>query len=220
MRLLIAEDDPMLGAGLRRALERAGYAADWATTGEEAIAASSAQSYALLLLDLGLPEVSGLEVLRAIRSRRPEMPIIIVTAWDRPEQKVEGLDAGADDYVVKPFDLDELLARIRARIRRRDKRVSDRLTAHGVTLDLAARTVTKDGEPVAVTAKEFKVLAALMRRTGQFVGKPELETALYDSDSEVESNTIETAIYALRRKLGAELILTARGLGYTIARSR
>jgi DNA-binding response OmpR family regulator len=220
MRLLIAEDDPMLGAGLRRALERAGYAADWATTGEEAIAASSAQPYALLLLDLSLPEVSGLEALRAIRSRRPEMPIIIVTALDRPEQKVEGLDAGADDYVVKPFDLDELLARIRARIRRRDKRVSDRLSAHGVTLDLAARTVTKDGEPVAVTAKEFKVLAALMRRAGQFVGKPELETALYDSESEVESNTIETAIYALRRKLGSELILTARGLGYTIARSR
>jgi DNA-binding response OmpR family regulator len=220
MRLLIAEDDPMLGAGLKRALERAGYAADWAKSGEEAIAAALAESYALILLDLGLPETSGLEVLREIRGRRQTMPIIIVTAQDRAEQKVEGLDAGADDYVVKPFDLDELLARIRAQVRSHDRRGSDRLTAHEVTLDLAARTVSRGGEPVALTAKEFKVLAVLMRRTGQFVSKAELETALYDADTEVESNTIETAVYALRRKLGSELILTARGLGYTIPKER
>lgn len=220
MRLLIAEDDPMLGPGLKRALERAGYSVDWARTGEEAIAAAAAQTYALLLLDLGLPEISGMEALRAIRRRRPEMPIIIVTAQDRAEQKVEGLDAGADDYVVKPFDLGELLARIRARIRSHDGRSSDQLCAHGVAIDLAARTASKDGAPVSLTAKEFKVLALLMRRIGQFVGKPDLEAALYDSEAEVESNTIETAIYALRRKLGAELILTARGLGYTIPRGR
>ena len=220
MRLLIAEDDPMLGAGLKRALERAGYVADWATTGEEAIAAAAAQPYALLLLDLGLPEVGGIEAMRAIRRRRPDMPIIIVTAQDRAEQKVGGLDAGADDYVVKPFDLEELLARIRARIRSREGRASDQLSAHGVTVDLAARTASKDGAPVSLTAKEFKVLAILMRRVGQFVSKPELEAAIYDSEAEVESNTIETAVYALRRKLGAELILTARGLGYTIPRSR
>jgi DNA-binding response OmpR family regulator len=220
MRLLIAEDDPMLGPGLKRALERAGYVADLARTGEEAIAAAAAQPYALLLLDLGLPEVEGMAAMRAIRRRRPDMPIIIVTAQDRAEQKVEGLDAGADDYVVKPFDLEELLARIRARIRSREGRASDQLSAHGVTIDLAARTAAKDGVPVALTAKEFKVLAVLMRRTGQFVAKPELEAALYDSEAEVESNTIETAIYALRRKLGADLILTARGLGYTIPRSR
>ena len=220
MRLLIAEDDPMLGAGLKRALERAGYAADWARTGEEAIAAAAAQAYALMLLDLGLPEVSGLAALREIRGRSQTLPIIIVTAFDRPEQKVEGLDAGADDYVVKPFDLEELLARIRARIRSRDGRASDQLSAHGVVLDLAARTAARDGAPVALTAKEFKVLAALMRRRGQFVSKTELEDALYDAEAEVESNTIETAVYALRRKLGAELILTARGLGYTIPRDR
>jgi len=220
MRLLIAEDDPMLGAGLKRALERAGYAADWALTGEEAISAAMAQPYALMLLDLGLPEANGLEVLRAIRSRRQTMPVIIVTAQDRPQQKVEGLDAGADDYVVKPFDLDELLARVRAQLRSREGRSSDQLTAQGLTIDLAARTVIRDGERVAVTAKEFKVLAVLMRRMGQFVSKGELETALYDADAEVESNTIETAIYALRRKLGGELILTARGLGYTIPRQR
>ena len=219
MRLLIAEDDPMLGAGLKRALERAGYAADWAKTGDEAVSAVATQAYALMLLDLGLPEMSGLEALRAIRSRRQMLPIIIITAQDRAEQKVEGLDAGADDYVVKPFDLDELLARIRAQVRSRDRRASDQLDAHGVMLDLAARTVVKDGRPVSLTAKEFKVLAVLMRRMGQFVSKTELEGDLYDGEAEVESNTIETAIYALRRKLGAELILTARGLGYTVPRA-
>jgi DNA-binding response OmpR family regulator len=218
MRLLIAEDDPMLGAGLKRALERAGYAADWAQTGEEAIAAAAAESYALILLDLGLPDTSGLEALREIRRRRQTLPIIIVTAQDRAEQKVEGLDAGANDYVVKPFDLEELLARIRAQVRSHDRRTSDQLVAHDVVLDLAARTVARGGAPVSLTAKEFKVLSVLMRRIGQFVSKAELEAALYDSEAEVESNTIETAVYALRRKLGSELILTARGLGYTIPR--
>lgn len=216
MRLLIAEDDPMLGAGLRRALQRAGYTVDLAASGEEAIAAARAQAYSLILLDLGLPNTSGLEALRAIRGRRDATPVIIVTARDRPEQKVEGLDAGADDYVVKPFDLNELLARIRAQVRRREQRTSDALTAHGVSVDLAARMVTSQGEAVAVTAKEFKVLAALMRRMGQFVSKEELEAALYDDTAEVESNTIEVAVYGLRRKLGGGLIVTARGLGYTI----
>lgn len=216
MRLLIAEDDPMLGQGLKQALQRAGYTVDLAVTGEEAMAATRAQSYALVLLDLGLPGVGGLEALKALRGRRDPTPVIIVTARDRPEQKVEGLDAGADDYVVKPFDLDELLARIRAHIRRGEQRTSDALQAHGVRLDLAARTVTLNGQAVSVTAKEFKVLASLMRRMGQFVSKEELEGALYDDTAEVESNTIETAVYGLRRKLGSGLIVTARGLGYTI----
>ena len=216
MRLLIAEDDPMLGDGLRRALQRAGYTVDLAVTGEEAMAATRAQDYALILLDLGLPAVGGLEALKALRGRRDATPVIIVTARDRPEQKVEGLDAGADDYVVKPFDLDELLARIRAQIRRGEQRTSDAVSAHGVSVDLAARTVTLKGELVAVTAKEFKVLAALMRRMGQFVSKEDLEGSLYDDTAEIESNTIEVAVYGLRRKLGAGLIVTARGLGYTI----
>jgi DNA-binding response OmpR family regulator len=219
MRLLIAEDDPMLGAGLKRALERAGYVADLAKTGEEAIAAVAAQSYALMLLDLGLPDTSGMAALREIRRCRQTLPIVIVTAQDRAEQKVAGLDAGADDYVVKPFDLDELLARIRAHIRSREGRATDQLSAQGVVIDLAARTATRDGTPVALTAKEFKVLAVLMRRRGQFVSKADLENALYDAEAEIESNTIETAIYALRRKLGADLILTARGLGYTVPRT-
>jgi len=210
----------MLGAGLRRALQRAGYTVDLAVSGEEAIAAFRAQAYELILLDLGLPQTSGLEALKALRGRRDATPVIIVTARDRPEQKVEGLDAGADDYVVKPFDLDELLARIRAQIRRGEQRTSDALSAHGVSVDLAARTVTLDGGAVSVTAKEFKVLAALMRRMGQFVSKEELEGSLYDDTAEVESNTIEVAVYGLRRKLGAGLIVTARGLGYTIPKDR
>jgi len=219
MRLLIAEDDPMLGAGLRRALQRAGYTVDLAVTGEEAMAATRAQAYELILLDLGLPNVGGLEALKALRGRRDPTPVIIVTARDRPEQKVEGLDAGADDYVVKPFDLDELTARIRAHIRRGEQRTSDAILVHEVGVDLAARTVTLKGEPVAVTAKEFKVLAALIRRIGQFVSKEELEGALYDDTAEVESNTIEVAVYGLRRKLGSGLIVTARGLGYTIPKA-
>ena len=219
MRLLVAEDDPMLGPGLKRALERAGYTVDLATTGDEAIAAERAQAYALAILDLGLPGAHGLEVLKEIRRRRDDTPVIILTASDRASQKVEGLDTGADDYMVKPFDLAELLARIRAQIRRREGRTSDAISAHGVTIDLAARTVISNGEPAALTAKEFKVLAALMRRRGRFVSKAELETALYDAAAEVESNTIETAVYNLRRKLGAELILTARGLGYMVPQS-
>jgi len=208
----------MLGAGLKRALERVGYTVDWARSGDEATSAARAQRYSTVLLDLGLPGVDGITVLRDLRGRRDTTPVIILTARDRPDQKVEGLDAGADDYVVKPFDLEELLARVRAQIRSREGRASDSLTAKGVRVELAARTVSKDGRPVAVTAKEFKVLAVLMRRMGQFVSKDELEAALYDDAADVESNTIEVTVYSLRRKLGADLILTARGLGYTVPR--
>lgn len=220
MRLLIAEDDPMLGAGLSRALRRAGYTVDLATTGEEAMAAVEAERYVLALLDIGLPGGDGLEVLRRLRRRRDATPVILLTARDRPEQKVEGLDAGADDYVVKPFDLNELMARIRAQIRRGEQRTSDVLSARGVTVDLVGRKVQQDGLDVPITAKEFKVLVALLRRMGAFVSKTELEDLLYEGAAGAESNTIETAIYSLRRKLGADLIVTARGLGYTIARER
>jgi DNA-binding response OmpR family regulator len=220
MRLLIAEDDVMLASGLRRALQHAGYTVDVAASAEEATSAVRAQDYALMLLDLEMPGGSGLETLRDLRARRDATPVIIVTARDRAEEKVEGLDAGADDYVVKPFDLDELLARIRAQTRRREQRTSDILSAHGVTLDLAARTVASPAGPVPMTAKEFKVLAGLMRRLGQFVSKEELEGLLYDNTAEVESNTIEVTVYALRRKLGSEFIVTARGLGYTIPKRR
>lgn len=216
MRLLIVEDDQMLGGSLRRALTQAGYAVDLMLTGEDGLNAALDGGYDTIVLDLGLPVLDGVGVLKALRARRNATPVIVLTARDARDQKVDGLDAGADDYMVKPFDLDELLARIRAQIRRRDLRGSDVLTIGGLTLDLAARSVTKDGAAVALTAKEFKVLGELARRTGRFVTKAELESALYDDAASIESNTVEVAIYALRRKLGAGLILTVRGLGYII----
>jgi DNA-binding response OmpR family regulator len=216
MRLLVAEDDPMLSAGLVRVLERAGYVVDLARNGEDVVAASVARTYTLILLDIGLMGMDGMAALRAIRARRDTTLVIVLTANDRPEQKVLGLDAGADDYVVKPFDLDELLARIRAQIRSRERRPSDSLVAGDVMLDLAGRSVTLAGKPVSLTAKEFRVLSTLMRRSSAFVSKGELEAALYDDSATVESNTIEVAVYGLRRKLGNDVILTARGLGYTV----
>ena len=218
MRVLLVEDDAMLGGGMKRALEKAGYAVDWAHSGDEALAAFAAQTYATALLDLSLPEIGGIEVLTAIRDRSDATPVIIVTASGRGDQKIEGLDAGADDYLVKPFDLDELLARIRAQIRRSEGRVSDVLTVQDVSLDLGARVLRKGDKVVGVTAKELRVLTVLMRRAGQFVSKDELENALYDDAAGVESNTIEVAVYALRKKLGASVIVTARGLGYMTPR--
>lgn len=220
MKVLLIEDDPALSDGLERALRRAGYAVDLAQDGAGGVAAARAQSYGAILLDLGLPDVSGMTVLRELRDRGDTTPVIILTANDRSGQKVAGLDGGADDYVSKPFDLAELLARVRAQIRSRDRRASDTLSAGDVQLDLAGRVASRAGKPVALTAKEFRVLAELMRRAGRFVSKTELEAALYDGDAGVESNTIEVTVYALRRKLGSELILTARGLGYMVEAMR
>jgi DNA-binding response OmpR family regulator len=219
MRLLIVEDDEMLGSALQRTLARAGYAVDWFVRGDDGLAATEAQTYDTVVLDLGLPVLDGIGVLRSMRARHDSTPVIVLTARDAPAQKVEGLDAGADDYMVKPFDLEELLARVRAQVRRRDGRTSHILAAGSVRLDLSARTATKDDAPVTLTAKELKVLAELMRRPGRFVSKAELEAVLYDDAATVESNTVEVAVYALRRKLGSELIVTVRGLGYMIGRT-
>jgi DNA-binding response OmpR family regulator len=216
MRLLIVEDDQMLGDSLRRALNHAGYAVDWMLTGDDGLIAALDGGYDTILLDLELPVLDGVGFLKALRARRNATPVIVLTARDARDQKVDGLDAGADDYMVKPFDLDELLARIRAQIRRRDLRGSDVLSIGGLTLDMPARSVIKDGVAVGLTAKEFKVLVELARRMGRFVSKAELENALYDDAASIESNTVEVAIYALRRKLGAGLIMTVRGLGYMI----
>lgn len=216
MRLLIVEDDQMLGGSLRRALNQAGYAVDLMLTGDDGLIAALHGGYDTIVLDLGLPVLDGVGFLKALRAQRNPTPVIVLTARDAREQKVDGLDAGADDYMVKPFDLDELLARIRAQIRRRDHRGSDILNIGGLTLNLTARSVLKDGRAVALTAKEFKVLVELARRMGRFVSKAELENALYDDAASIESNTVEVAIYALRRKLGPGLIMTVRGLGYII----
>ena len=167
MRLLLVEDDPMLGAAMKRGLEKAGYAVDWAQRGDDALAGLASQDYSVALLDLALPGAGGLEVLRALRQRRDNTPVIVVTANGRGDQKIEGLDAGADDYLVKPFDLNELLARIRAQIRRSEGRTNDLLQAQDVTLDIRTRIVRRGAETVQCTAKELRVLDTLMRRAGR-----------------------------------------------------
>ena len=216
MRLLLVEDDPMLGAALKKALAASDYGVDWMQDGESALLALEASPFAAVVLDVNLPAISGLEVLAVIRKQHNLTPVMLLTARDTASQKIEGLDSGADDYMVKPFDLGELLARLRALIRRSEGRGESNLQSGEVTLDPAARTVTLRGQPVSLTAKEFKTLKLLMQRAGKFVTKDEIEYALYSADEGAESNTVEVAIYHLRKKLGAELIETIRGVGYRI----
>lgn len=220
MRLLIVEDDVMLGATMSGALKQAGYAVEHVTSAEDGDALLSTDAFDAVVLDLALPGMGGLDLVRRLRQRHDATPILIVTAQDRLERKIEGLDVGADDYLVKPFDLDELLARIRVQVRRKDGRNNNVVEVGEVSIDLAARQVTRGGALVALTAKEFRVLAELARRGRRFVTKDELEAELYDDASQVESNTVEVAIYGLRRKLGSDFILTARGLGYMIRPDR
>ncbi len=215
-RLLVAEDDADLGPAMKRALELDGYVVDLVARGDEVLAAVDIGSYDVILLDVGLPHMSGLDALRALRSLRNETPVIVITALDRTSHRVAGLDAGADDYVVKPVDLEELAARIRSQLRRRDRRHDDSVSVGRVTLDFAGHIASLDGEDVPLTAKEFRILALLMRRARRFVSKADLEGELYDQDQWVESNTIEVAISALRRKFGRDFIRTARGLGYMV----
>lgn len=215
-RLLLAEDDPVLGQAIKRALGLEGHTIDLVTRGDDVLAAVSVQDYSVILLDLGLPQMAGLDALRQLRAEGHSTPVIIITALDRTKHRVAGLDAGADDYVVKPLDIEELAARIRAQVRRRDKLASNLITVGEVTLDLSGNVVSKQDMPVSLTPKELKVVTLLMRRSGRFVSKSDLETALYDQEQWVESNTVEVAISALRRKLGRDFIVTARGLGYMV----
>ncbi|SEN03714.1 two-component system, OmpR family, response regulator/two-component system, OmpR family, response regulator QseB [Sphingomonas gellani] len=215
-RLLVAEDDADLGVAMKRSLEWDGYVVDLFARGDEVLAAASVNDYDVILLDIGLPRMSGVEVLRELRSRRNTTPVIIITALDRTRHRVTGLDAGADDYLVKPVELEELAARIRSQLRRADRRQADCLSVGEVTLDLSGHVASLRGEPVALTAKEYRLLALLMRRSRRFVSKADLEGELYDGDHGADSNTVEVAISALRRKLGRDFIRTARGLGYMV----
>jgi len=217
MRLLLVEDDTLLGDGLHGLLKQEGYAVDWVQDGQEAEEMLEADPYDVLLLDLGLPGQSGLEVLQKLRSLGKDLPVLILTARDGITDRVAGLDAGADDYLVKPFDFAELLARVRALLRRRHGRAAPRL-AHGeVTLDPAAHTVSLAGAPVDITPREFAVLEALLSHTERVLTRGQLEQAIYDwSDDGPESNAIEVYVHHLRRKLGRTLITTVRGVGYTI----
>ncbi len=208
----------MIAEGVRKALRGEGFAVDWVEDGESALSAVSGESYDLMLLDLGLPRRDGLDVLRTLRTRGVSVPVLILTARDAIADRVKGLDAGADDYLIKPFDLDELGARMRALIRRQSGR-SDSTIRHGsITLDPASHQVTQAGVPIALSAREFALLEALLARPGAVLSKSQLEEKMYGWGEEIGSNTVEVYIHALRKKLGADLIRNVRGLGYMIAK--
>lgn len=217
MRLLLVEDDAMIGRAVSRALHAEDYAVDWVRDGTSAGTALRAGVYDLMLLDLGLPGLDGLEVLSRARRRGITLPVLILTARDAVESRVAGLDAGADDYLPKPFDLDELSARIRALLRRSHGRPNPLLQHAGVSLDPATREVRHDGVQVVLTAREFALLRALMERPGAILSREQLRDKLYGWGDEVESNTVEVYIHGLRRKLGAAFIITVRGVGYCLA---
>lgn len=216
MRVLIVEDEPNLAKQLRQTLESAGYAVDTSHDGEEGQFLGETESYDAVILDLGLPEVDGLTVLDRWRRGGHKMPVLVLTARDSWSDKVAGLDAGADDYLAKPFQSEELIARLRALIRRASGNASSELTAGDVRLDTRSGRVTLAGEPVKLTAQEYKLLSYLMHHKGKVVSRTELIEHIYDQDFDRDSNTIEVFITRIRKKLGAELITTIRGLGYSL----
>ena len=219
MRILLVEDDPMIGKTLQQALAKDGYAVDRVGDGEAAKAAISAaqDAYALVLLDLGLPRKSGLDLLRELRRSGNRVRVLIVTARDAVADRVAGLDAGADDYLTKPFSLDELTARMRALLRRDIGREDNVLRHRDLALDTATRTVTQQGRPVDVSAREYALLAALLERPGAALSKAQLEERIYRWGEEVESNAVEVHVHNLRKKLGSDTIRTLRGVGYALA---
>ena len=218
MRILLVEDDGLLGDGLRTGLRGDGHAVDWVTGCGAATAALATEPFDLVVLDLGLPDGDGLDLLRRLRREGRELPVLVLTARDTVDDRVRGLDGGADDYVVKPVDLDELGARLRALVRRAHGQTQDLLAARDVVLDPAARRVTLGGEPVALAAREFDLLHALLLNAGRVLSREQLEQHLYRWGQEVDSNAVEVHIHHLRRKLGAELIQTVRGVGYLVPR--
>jgi two-component system response regulator QseB len=217
VRLLLAEDDPMIGAAVLRGLRQDGFTVDWVRDGRAAELALADGVHEVLLLDLGLPRKQGLDVLAAMRRRGDARPVLIITARDAIADRVAGLDAGADDYVVKPFDLDELAARIRALARRRGGPAQPKLCHGGIELDPATRDVTLDGVPVPLSPREFALLEALMTRPGAVLSRAQLEDRLYGWNDAVESNAVEVHLHGLRRKLGAGVIRNVRGVGWTLA---
>ena len=218
MRILLAEDDPMIGEAVRTSLRQDGYTVDWVQDGNAATLALTHQHFDLALLDLGLPGRDGVAVLQAVRQAKQTLPIIIITARDGIGARVAGLDAGADDYVVKPFDLDELSARIRSTLRRSAGLAAPRITLHGVCIDPATRETVRDGQAVALSAREYAIVEALMLRPGTILSRAQLEERLYGWGEEVDSNAVEVHIHSIRRKLGTDFIRNLRGVGYYIAK--
>ena len=216
MRLLLVEDDAMIGSSVQQGLRQDGFTVDWVRDGQAAELALGAESYDLVVLDLGLPKKPGLEVLRGLRRKKNLVPVLVLTARDAVSDRVTGLDAGSDDYLVKPFDLDELAARIRALLRRRAGR-ADPLICHGnLTLNPATREATFNSKPLALSVREFAVIQTLLDRPGAIMSRTQIEERLYGWGEEVESNAVEVYIHALRRKLGADFIKTVRGAGYMV----
>ena len=216
MRLLLVEDDAMIGEAVLQVLRSEHYAVDWVRDGIMADQALKTERYDLLLLDLGLPKRDGLEVLRALRARRDAVPVLIATARDGVAERIAGLDAGADDYVVKPYDIDELLARVRALLRRSAGRGEPVFEHKGVSLNPATREATVHGQPVQLSAREWAVLEPLIARPGAVLTRVQLEEKLYSWKDDISSNAVEVYIHNVRKKLGSEVIQTVRGLGYVV----
>jgi DNA-binding response OmpR family regulator len=219
MHILLAEDDPLLGDGLRAGLRQLGFQVDWVRDGAAAERELRAQPYAAAVLDLGLPLKDGMQVLADVRAAGVTAPVLVLTARDAVPDRVLGLDVGADDYVVKPVDLHELAARLRALVRRAHGQPQQYLNAQDVQLDVAARTVRQAGKSVALSTREFDLLHALMLNANRVLSREQMEQHLYSWGQEVESNAIEVHIHNLRRKLGGALIQTVRGVGYVLLRA-
>jgi DNA-binding response OmpR family regulator len=218
MRVLLVEDDPLIGRSLTRAFEGSGAAIDWTRSGDDALTALSANRYAAILLDLGLPDKAGFDVLKEMRRSKDATPVLIVTARDDIETRVAGLDLGADDFIVKPFDFDELAARIRAVIRRHAGHHTSQIESSEITLDLAAHEATYKGVTQLLPAREFALLQALLERPGAILSRKQLEDALYGWGEEVESNAVDVLIHYIRRKFDNDIIRNVRGVGWMVVK--
>jgi DNA-binding response OmpR family regulator len=216
MRILLIEDDRMIGESVRTALRQDGYAVDWVRDARAADSALATEQFALALLDLGLPGEDGITPLRRLRARRDATPVIVVTARDAVEDRICGLDAGADDYLVKPFDLDELAARMRSALRRASGRAEPQIVLGDVRINPATREITRGGDPVVLSAREYGIVEALLLRPGAILSRAQIEDRMYGWGEEIESNAVEVYIHGIRKKLGADFIQNVRGVGYFI----
>ncbi len=218
MRILLVEDDPLLGEGLFSGLERENYSVDWVKNGEVALTAIEGTPYDAVILDLGLPKMSGIEVLKQARGQGHDLPVLILTAQDAVSNRISGLDAGADDYLTKPFEFDELCARLRALTRRSRGLAEQKICYKNIEIDSAAHTVLYNNEKIDISRREFALLEELLSSAGRVLSRSHLEEKLYSWGDEVDSNAIEVHIHHLRKRFGSDLIKTVRGVGYIVAK--
>lgn len=216
MRILLAEDDAMIGESVKKGLRQAGFAVDWVRDGHAAELALAAETFDLMLLDLGLPVKEGMDVLQTLRGKGNRIPVLIMTARDGVPDRVRGLNAGGDDYLVKPFDLDELVARVNALLRRQEGRAEPAIRHGALSLNPVTHEVTLDGAPLQLSAREFALLQAFLSRPGAVFSTQQLEEKIYGWDDDISSNAVEVHIHALRKKLGADFIRNVRGVGYMV----